>query len=210
MSHFSHSLPTEQEHRQAALLALVGGLCVAVAIGDGGSVYGENPLSLASFLVPVGCLYLAFALLTYRSPPTTVREAVIGALSASALVFGIGTMGTYYELAVVAGIPVTAALLTDAVAYATIGTLLTLPVSAGWVAGTLLSRNEPLGAVVGVGGVTVVCGAGAATLLIEVRSFSGAAAGFTQVLCFIAVSGAAALGYYPLKTTAQHSPLRDD
>ena len=182
----------DPKQRHVVTLLAAGILCLGIAIWEGGSLFGRNLLGISPLLFRIGLMYVTFTLFVYIYPPTSIREALLGAIYASGVVFVVGTAGMYYEIT--AASPDETPLGTPYIlAYQTAGVLLTLPISSGWVAGTLISHNKPYRAIVGMAGATVCGGLGASQLLIALYSASGAAAGFIQVGSFIAVVATAGL-----------------
>lgn len=183
----------DPKQRHVVTLLAAGILCLGIAIWEGGSLFGRNLLGISPLLFRIGLMYVTFTLFVYNYTPTSVREALLGAICASGVVFLVGTAGMYYEITATASPDGTPLRTPYILAYQAAGVLLTLPISSGWVAGTLISLNKPFSAIVGMGGASVCGGLGASQLLIALYSASGSAAGFIQVGSFIAVVATAGL-----------------
>lgn len=190
---FSALSVDDLKQRPVVTLLAAGILCLIISIFEGGSLFGRNLLGISPLLFRIGLMYFIFALLVYNSTPTSIREGIMGAVCASGVVFLVGTVGMYYEVTAATSPNETSLRILYILAYQAAGVLLTLPLSGGWVAGALISLGRPFSATAGMLGVTILGGFGASQLLIVLHSASGSAAGFTQVLSFIAVVATAGL-----------------
>lgn len=181
------------KQRHVVTLLAAGILCLGIAIWEGGNLFGRNLLGISPLLFRIGLMYATFALFVYIYTPTSIREALLGAICASGVVFVVGTACMYYEIAIAASPDEVPLRIPYVLSTQAAGVLLTLPISSGWVAGTLISLNKPFSATVGMVVATVCGGLGASQLLIALYSASGSAAGFIQVGSFIAVVATAGL-----------------
>lgn len=174
--------------RQVAVLSAAGGLCLLLG-GDLSA--GSQIISFPGILLRAGVIFLVLGGITYLVSPLTVRDAVLGGLCASGVVFISGAAVMYYSFVLGKGSPPTTSVLLWTQAQ---GLLVTLPISTGYLSGVLVRTDRRVPA------ITVLLGAmlGGWYVGSSIALSLGSAPGFTQMFFLLGVLATGGLAALPI------------
>lgn len=185
------------KQRQVSILSGAGVLCLLLG-GDLSA--GYQIISFPGILLRAGVIFLTLGVITYLVSPITVRDAVLGGLCASVLVFISGTAVMYYSFVLGKGPPPTVSLLLWTQAQ---GLLVTLPISTGYLSGVLVRTNRRVPA------IAVLLGAmlGGWRVGSWVALSLGSAPGFTQMFFLLGVLDTGGLAALPIAVIAEREGI---
>lgn len=180
--------------RQTQFLVAGGILCLALSLLDRGLPLGYDVVGVSSMLFRAGVIYLSLGIFTYLRGIRSPRDAALGALGASTIVFAIGLIGMYYEEVLAPSQAGALVSMNTLVATQVSSLFISLPTSAGYLSGAFIRVGRHEAAILVLVGAMLSgwLGASAATLSL------GSAPGFTQVVFLVAILAAAGFALLPI------------
>ena len=186
------------KQRQVLILSGAGALCLLFSIRGGGLSTGYIIIAASAILFRCGMIYLTLGVVTYFLAPVTRRDALLGALCASGLVFISGVMAMYYDLVLTPPPSGTPRTISSLVGTQALGLFVTLPISAGYLSGVLIRADRQDIAIGVLLGAMLAAWVGGSWLALSL----GFASGFAQIMFFVGVLATAGLAMLPVAVMA--------